>query len=54
MPKRTVRTGVATYLGADGMWRFGVQGATVDVHPDDLARFDRLNPDAPSKRAGAK
>ncbi len=43
MPKRTVETGVGTFLSKDGIWSFGLQGAEVNVHKDDVERFDRLN-----------
>lgn len=48
MTDRTVGVGVATYLRADSpgdspLWGFGMYGEVVDVHPDDLKRFDRLN-----------
>lgn len=43
MPKRTIKIGLASYLNADGLEQFGLFGAEVDVHPDDVERFDRLN-----------
>lgn len=45
MTKREVRIGLATYRRADipELHAFALQGATVDVHPDDLARFDSFN-----------
>lgn len=43
MPKRTIETGIGTYLTKDGLWTFAMQGAEVDVHKDDVDRFDRLN-----------
>lgn len=46
---REIRTGVGTYRRAsDGEWGFGMFGEEVDVHEDDLERFDRLNPEAPA------
>jgi len=51
MAERIIRTGVGTYMGADAAWRFGMQGETVDVHEDDLERFDRLNPAEPEVEA---
>ena len=47
MTTRTVQIALASYWPAgqkreDGC-RFGLLGQTVDVHPDDLERFDRLN-----------
>ena len=49
MTTRTVQIALASYWPAgqkreDGC-RFGLLGQTVDVHPDDLERFDRLNGD---------
>ena len=50
MTERLIHIGVASYRNPDGLNRFGMQGETVDVHPDDLERFDRLNP-APAELA---
>lgn len=48
MAEREVKVGVATYMAAtssakEPVWLFGLAGQTVDVHDDDLERFDRLN-----------
>ena len=45
MAKRKVNIGGATYRRADipEINGFGMFGETVDVHEDDLERFDRLN-----------
>jgi len=48
MAERTVNIGLASYRRADGpedtaLWGFALQGEVVDVHEDDLERFDRLN-----------
>jgi hypothetical protein len=43
MATREVKVGVMSYVNADGLNQFGLLGATVDVHPDDVERFDRLN-----------
>jgi hypothetical protein len=44
MAKRTVKIGVATYQRAsDEQWTFGMMDDEVDVHADDVKRFDRLN-----------
>lgn len=47
MAEREVRVGVATFrqnVQADTpLWGFGLHGQKVDVHEDDLERFDRLN-----------
>ncbi|ERG63533.1 hypothetical protein L332_03585 [Agrococcus pavilionensis RW1] len=51
MAERTIRTGLGTYLRLDGQWDYGRQGETVDVHEDDLERFDRLNPAEPEAKA---
>ncbi len=53
MAERTVHIGLATYRRADGpddaeLWHFGLLGSTVDVHSDDLERFDRLNGPTPA------
>lgn len=45
MAKRTIRAGIVTYRAADGReGAYGFLGDEVDVHEDDLERFDRLNP----------
>lgn len=44
MAERTIRTGIGTYLGTDGVWNYAHFGAVVDVADEDLERFDRLNP----------
>ncbi|AXA95457.1 hypothetical protein [Microbacterium sp. PM5] len=50
MAKRTIRAGIVTYRAADGREGvFGFLGDEVDVHKDDLERFDRLNPAEPEK-----
>lgn len=43
MATRTINLGIGTYLTSDGHWRFGMLGDEVDVHEDDVERFDRLN-----------
>lgn len=43
MAKRTIKTGVGTYVDRKGLHQFGLMGAEVDVHVDDLERFDRFN-----------
>lgn len=48
MAERKVKIGGATFRRADGpddspLWGFALMGETVDVHKDDVARFDRLN-----------
>lgn len=43
MAVRTVSGGIETYRRAsDGQWAYGVHGEEVDVHEDDVDRFDRL------------
>lgn len=44
MAERTIRSGIGTYQRPDGVWTHGMFGDVVDVHEDDVARFDRLNP----------
>lgn len=46
MSIRTVRIALASYRRADEVETYAMLGETVDVHPDDLERFDRLNGDA--------
>lgn len=44
MPKRTVKTGLATYRNASGQSGcVAFRGDEVDVHADDVERFDSLN-----------
>lgn len=45
MGVRTIRTGIGSYRDAEGRWTFGMHGDEVEVHEDDLERFDRLNPE---------
>ena len=58
MPARTVQQVLATYVDEDGATRYGLQGETVSVHPDDLARFAAANGvvevQAPTKKAPTK
>ena len=58
MTKRTVNTGMVTYIDTDGVQRMGLAGEEVDVHPDNLSRFAALNGgvevEAPSKPAPKK
>ena len=42
-PKRTVRVGMIAYRDPAGAVRRAPHGAVVEVHPDHVARFDRLN-----------
>jgi hypothetical protein len=50
MAKRTIRTGIGTYLNSSGIHRFGMFGEEVDVDPSDLERFDRLNGTPPADK----
>ena len=43
MSIRIVRIALASYRRADEAETYAMLGETVDVHPDDLERFDRLN-----------
>ena len=48
MAKRTVSGGFETYRRAsDGEWTHGMFGDDIDVHKDDVERFDRLHPALP-------
>lgn len=49
MAERTIRSGIGTYQRPDGVWTHGMFGDVVDVHEDDVERFDRLNPEAPEE-----
>ena len=51
MSIRTVRIALASYRRADEAETYAMLGETVDVHPDDLERFDRLNGDAEDEPA---
>jgi len=55
MAARTVKLGFVVYTDVDGRATHGNMGEEVDVHEDDLARFDRLNvlPDLVEAAAGA-
>ena len=46
MSVRIVRIALASYRRADEAETYAMFGETIDVHPDDLERFDRLNGDA--------
>lgn len=41
--ERTVRVGLMTYIAPNGAHTVALEGAVVKVHPDHVARFDRLN-----------
>lgn len=41
--ERTVRVGLMTYIGPNGAHTVALEGVVVKVHPDYVARFDRLN-----------
>lgn len=43
MSERTVRVGLMTYQREDGRYRLAYTGDVVQVHPDFLERFDRIN-----------
>lgn len=43
MTERIVKIGEMTYVDPKGMSRRAGFGATVDVHADNLERFDRFN-----------
>ena len=49
-----MKIGLATYTDADGVRRIGVAGEEVDVHADDLKRFDGLNGGAPAPKKRAR
>jgi hypothetical protein len=43
MAERIARLGYMHYRDADGRIRDAVAGETIQVHPDDVERFDSLN-----------
>ncbi|OBK92380.1 hypothetical protein A5646_03505 [Mycobacterium sp. 1245499.0] len=43
MPERTIKTSAAFYKNEDGVSVLGQQGEKVNVHADDVARFDKFN-----------
>jgi hypothetical protein len=43
MPERVARLGSMHYKDSDGRYRTASAGDTIQVHPDYLERFDRLN-----------
>lgn len=43
MGERKIATGIGTYQRPDGLWTHGMLGDIVDVHEDDVERFDRFN-----------
>lgn len=43
MAERTARLGSMFYRDSDGRYRTASAGDTIQVHPDYLERFDRLN-----------
>jgi hypothetical protein len=45
MPDRTILLGLMTYTDEHGQSRYGLQGETVNVHPDFVDRFDEFNID---------
>ncbi len=57
MPKREVQQTLASYRRADGSMGYALAGEVVDVHADDVKRFDEANGiitvEAPTKKAAA-
>lgn len=49
MAVRTVRAGFIVFTDKSGRPVTGYLGDEVDVHKDDVERFDRLNPEAPEE-----
>lgn len=43
MAERAARLGSMHYLDSDGRYRTASAGDTIQVHPDFVERFDRLN-----------
>jgi hypothetical protein len=44
MGTRIIQSGIGSYTDPEGRAKFGFLGDEVEVHDDDLERFDRLNP----------
>jgi len=57
MTRRTINAGLGmcTYTDVNGVTRIGVAGEEVDVHPADVARFNKVNGiityEAPAKKS---
>jgi hypothetical protein len=45
MPERTILLAGESYKDEKGVDRFGMQGEKVNVHEDDVERFDKYNVD---------
>lgn len=45
MPEREILLAGESYVDEKGVNRFGLQGETVNVHDDDVKRFDEFNVD---------
>ena len=43
MTKKTVNAGMCTYTDVSGARRIATAGEEVDVHPDDVGRFNKVN-----------
>jgi len=43
MLTRTIQIGMCTYIDPNGVRRIGQQGEQVNVHADDVKRFDAIN-----------
>ena len=58
MPEREVKQTLATYVDEEGIRRYGLAGETVNVHADDVERFDEaqgvITVEAPTKKAAPK
>ena len=60
MPERTVKQALTAYVDERGIRRYGIEGETVNVHPDHVKAFDEgqgvVTPTkaAPQKRAATQ
>lgn len=54
MPTRVVNLGTIAFVDESGLNRYGTFGETVEVHPDNLERFDSLNGEPPEDKKPAR
>lgn len=41
--KRAVRVGLISYTDPEGLPRYALEGVEIEVHPEHVESFDRLN-----------
>lgn len=54
MPSRVVNLGTIAFVDESGLHRYGTAGETVEVHPDNLERFDSLNGEQAEEKKPAR